>query len=443
MRRERAQRFGLCERADKLSRMAPKPFTPSQVPFATFSAYTVGASLATFYTDCMSSLYAAPKRIDPEEPADSLWPIIWTAGGLCWLSIAILGLLWSWPSSGTTTPSGDYVVSSTARLVHHVLLFLVSACAYRVALGQGWPIERHARVRVVAVHVALALLVARISPLLLTVTEVLIDRRWSNFRTDIESWLPFQMGAMQWVGLLRFWVVPYVLGLITVAWVHTARKYHRETVRLARLSTEVANLRMAMLSAQLHPHFLFNALHAISELINESPAQATTMVARLGDFLRIALESTKRPWLRVEAEVIGLDAYLAVQQTRFRDRLSVELHVDPAALNTMMPALLLQPIVENAIEHGRCGAAGKLTVKVGIRRDQTRLLIEVTNSTPRLAGPLARSSFGGGLRNVESRLRAAFGDDASVVVGPDATRGTRATLDMPGNVALSDSVSLA
>jgi LytS/YehU family sensor histidine kinase len=163
------------------------------------------------------------------------------------------------------------------------------------------------------------------------------------------------------------------------------------------------------------------------------------MLARLGDFLRIALESTKRPWVRVEAEVIGLDAYLAVQQTRFRDRLSVALLVDPAAMNTLMPALLLQPIVENAIEHGRGASPGTLAVSVHIRREQDRLIVEVINSTPQLVAPLARVIFGDGLRNVEARLRAAFGDRASVSVGPHPGSGTRALLDMPAKVALAES----
>jgi hypothetical protein len=366
-----------------------------------------------------------------------LWPIIWTAGGFCWLAVTILSLLWAWPDSGTTTKNGDYNITTTARLAHHVLLFLFSACAYRIGLSWGWPRERAARIRVLAVNVALALVVARLAPLMLCLTEVVVDWRWSHFSEDTTAWLPFHANWMQWVGVMRFWMVPYLLGLTAVALVYTARQYHRESMRLAGLSTELANLRMSMLSAQLHPHFLFNALHAISELINESPAQATTMVARLGDFLRIALESIKRPWIRVESEVVGLDAYLAVQQTRFRDRLLVTLLVDPAAMNTLMPALLLQPIVENAIEHGRCGSSGSLSVGVRIRREQDRLIIEVTNSTPQLIAPLARSSFGDGLRNVEARLRAAFGDDASMNVGPDAEHGTRAMLEMPANIALA------
>jgi LytS/YehU family sensor histidine kinase len=136
--------------------------------------------------------------------------------------------------------------------------------------------------------------------------------------------------------------------------------------------------------------------------------------------------------------VIGLDAYLAVQQTRFRDQLVVTLLVDPAAMNTLMPALLLQPIVENAIEHGRHGAVPALSVHVHIRRAQDRLVIEVTNSTPQLIAPLARSAFGHGLRNVEARLHAAFGEDAIMQIGPDSGRGTRAMLDMPANIRLAE-----
>lgn len=372
---------------------------------------------------------AAQGRDSP--PNTGLWPIIWTAGGLCWLAIAILGLLWAWPTSGTTAQNGDYTVSSAARVVHYALLFLLSACAYRLGLGQGWPRQQIKRARVLFLHMMLALLVARLSPLLLVLVEAVVDARWPYLGADIEGWLPFQVTWMQWVGLLRFWMVPYVLGLIAVALVHTARQYTRESMRIVRLSAEVANLRMSMLSAQLHPHFLFNALHAISQLISESPTQATTMVARLGDFLRIALESAKRTWIRVEEEVLGLDAYLAVQQTRFGDRLSVTFFVDPAAMITLIPALLLQPIVENAIEHGLSDNSESLVVTVRIDRNQDRLIVVVTNSAPQLSDALMPASFGNGLRNVSARLFAAYGSEARISIGPDPVRGTRAELNVP------------
>jgi two-component system, LytTR family, sensor kinase len=286
-------------------------------------------------------------------------------------------------------------------------------------------------------HIALALLVTRIAPLLLVLVEAAVDARLSYIKQDIEGWLPFQATWMQWVGLLRYWMVPYVLGLIAVALVYTARQYHRESLRLVRLSAEVANLRMSMLSAQLHPHFLFNALHAISQLIRENPTQATSMVARLGDFLRIALESSKRTWIRVDEEVLGLDAYLAVQQTRFGDRLRVTFFVDPAAMMTLIPALLLQPIVENAIEHGLGDPGECLEVMVKVSRHRDRLNIVVTNSAPQLSEALTPASFGNGLRNVSARLLAAYGSDATIGIGPDLPRGTRAELDVPAIVTNS------
>jgi hypothetical protein len=383
--------------------------------------------------------FFAAAKSSVSEQSDKLWPIIWSAGGLCWLAIAIVGLLWSWPVSGTTA-NGDYIVTNGARTVHHALLFLVSACAYRFTLGLGWPTPFRARLRVVIVHILFALLVVRIAPYILVLSSALVDNRWSYINEDIDSWLPFQPSLMQWLGLLRFWMPTYVLGLIAVALVYTARQYHRESIRLAHVSAEVANLRMAMLSAQLHPHFLFNALHAISELISQSPDQAITMVARLGDFLRVALESTKRPWTRVEAEFAGLEAYLAVQQTRFRDRLEVHMSVDPATLKILMPALLLQPIVENAIEHGRCGSAGALIVGISVHCEAQRLIVVVTNSTPQLPGLLARSSFGDGLRNVDARLRAAYGDGAAMTISPDSVRGTRAELNMPALETVTETI---
>jgi len=359
-----------------------------------------------------------------------LWTVIWIAGGSCWLVIALIGLLWAWPVSGTYQ-DGEFVVTSTTRLVHHALLFLISAACYRVGLGGGWPAALPGRLRVIAINVLLALLVVRLAPMVLALSVGIAEGSWQELREDASSWSLSQPTLVQWAWLLRFWMPPYVLGLSVVALVRVWQRYHRETMRLAYLSTEYANLRMAMLSAQLQPHFLFNSLHAIAELVNENPPRAVEMLARLGDFLRYALESSKQPWVRVSAEVAGVEAYLAVQQTRFSDRLRVRLEVEPAALNERVPALLLQPIVENAIEHGRSGPDESVTVSVSIRCIGRRLHVGVTNSTPRLEQVLARSAYGDGLRNVEARLHAAYGDGATFTLGPDPVRGTLAELDMP------------
>jgi Histidine kinase len=362
-------------------------------------------------------------------PNSELWAIIWTAGGLSWLCVAIIGILWYWPVSGTVQ-GGEYVVSSGARLLHYFLLFLLSAPAYRIGIGLGWPAGALSRVRVIVVNAILALVIIRMSPIVLVAASASVDAS-RNAADTLRSWGPMRATAMQWLLLLRFWLPAYVLGLIAVALVATSRRSHRDSLRLAELSAQLANARMATLSAQLHPHFLFNSLHAISGLVTDSPTQAIEMVARLGDFLRIAIESTKKPWTSVEAEVLGVEAYLAVQRSRFRDRLTVKLDVEPQSLTAPIPALLLQPLVENAIEHGLSDPDHSLEVTVAIRLSQDRLIIVVTNSMPRIREPLMPASFGNGLRNVSARLQAAYDGDAWISIGPDAVCGTRAELNVP------------
>ena len=367
---------------------------------------------------------------DAAAPNSELWSIIWTAGGICWLLVAVIGVLWFWPISGTVQ-GNDYIISSGARLVHHFLMFLVSAPAYRIGIGLSWPATTLPRLRVIVVNVILALLVIRVAPLLQLVSSATLDAASKDFAYGMWVWRPFHATAMQWMLLFRLWLPPYVVGLIAVALVATSRRSRRDSLRLAELSAQLANARLATLSAQLHPHFLFNSLHAISGLVADSPAQAVEMIARLGDFLRLALESTKKPWTSVELEVRGVEAYLAVQQSRFRDRLQVKIGVERQSLAAPIPSLLLQPLVENAIEHGLSAPEESLEVTVEIGQAQDRLVIIVTNSMPNMREPLMPASFGDGLRNVSARLHAAYDGDASLSIGPDPVRGTRAELNVP------------
>ena len=381
------------------------------------------------YLQSASISLSAARHARATASNSGLWTIIWTAGGFCWLCVAIIGIMWFWPVS-RTVQQGEYIISSPARLVHHFLLFLLAAPAYRIGIGLGWPATALSRVRVVVVNTILALLVVRVAPIVLLISSVLVDAS-NNFAYGMWVWRPFNASGMQWMLLLRLWLPPYVLGLIAVALVATSRRSHRDSLRLADLSAQLANARLATLSAQLHPHFLFNSLHAISGLVTDNPAQAVEMVARLGDFLRIAIENTKTPWTSVAAEVAGVEAYLAVQRTRFRDRLHVNVDVETQSLTARIPALLLQPLVENAIEHGLAAPEESVEVTVTIRQAQDRLTVIVKNSTPRIGAQLTPASFGNGLRNVSARLQAAYNGDAWISIAPDPACGTRAELNLP------------
>jgi hypothetical protein len=369
-----------------------------------------------------------------EESPELQWWLLLLAAGAGWLIVTSTAVLWMQPMSGKVVGS-EYYISSRARVFQHFLVFVVSVLAYRVTFWRGIPDYRARPLLFVTVQVALALLVVRVAPFGTAIAAGLVDHRVKDFYDSVNAWRPFAPSFRDWLVPMQFFLSPYLLGLALIGMVQLARDYHRESLRSAKLWAAYADTRLTMLSSQLQPHFLFNALHAISELINEDPNRASVMLARLGDFLRHALESSKHPWVTVATEVAGLEAYLAVQQARFHDRLRVDIRIDQQAVALSMPSMLLQPLVENAVEHGRGGPLSALAVDVAISLAGDRLLIAIHNSTPQLTAPLTPDRFGIGLKNVTFRLRAAYDGAASLLIGPDPRGGTVASLDVPARRA--------
>jgi hypothetical protein len=347
------------------------------------------------------------------------WSIIGWVGGLCWLIVTAVTLAAMLAMSGG--PGGTHLVTTHARAFQHLLVFLAAALAYRIAIGLGWPASSRGRARVIALNTLLALAVVALSRLAFLLATGLLDPRPRDSHPMLESWAV----------LLQSFLPPYALGLCATALVLVAQRRQREAARAAELASAHRAARMAMLSVQLQPHFLFNALHAISVLIDDSPREAATMLARLGEFLRHALASTQWPWVDLATELTGLEAYLAVQQTRFSDRLRIAIDASPDSLGVFVPSLLLQPLAENAIEHGRRGIEPALRVAVATCLSGERLHITVSNSSPRLTNNLSPAQYRHGLSNVEQRLSAAYGADAHLTVGPDSRGGTSAVLDLP------------
>jgi Histidine kinase len=366
------------------------------------------------------------------------WGVIWRVGGLCWLIVTATALLWMLPES-EATPRALELITTQALVLQHVLVFLAAAVGYRAAIAVGWPDGVWGRVRAAAANTLLALTVVALSPLALSLATGILGQPAIStaVRLTGSGWLIAHWQS--WAVPLRFFLPPYVLGLCAIALVLLAHRRHGEALRAAELASAYSAARMAMLSAQLQPHFLFNSLHAISVLIDDNPRQASAMLARLGDFLRHVIESSHWPWVDVETELAGLGAYLAVQQTRFSDRLSIAIDPSAESLGVYVPSLLLQPLAENAIEHGRNDGSPTLAVCVTAVLRGERLRIAVSNSSPQLSRELSPGDYGHGLRNVELRLRAAYGSDARLTIGPAADGGTSAVLDLPVRLAPASS----
>jgi len=378
---------------------------------------------------------AAEESLDASaETPDVPWSLILLAGGAGWLVVTVLALLWMYPMSGRMV-GNVYYVSTGARAAQHLMVFGLSVLAYRVSFWRGTPTYRTRPLVFIAMQIVLALIVVRLAPFTTALAGGLVDHRYSDMHDTIKGWLPFVPSFWEWLLPLQFFMAPYLLGLAMIGMVQMARDYHRESLRSARLWAAYAETRLKMLSTQLQPHFLFNALHAVSELIHEDANRASIMLARLGDFLRHALESSQQPWVSVATEIAGLEAYLAVQQARFRDQLRVSITINPEAAALTIPSMLLQPLAENAIEHGRAGPSAALDVSVAAAVVGERLRFTIRNSTPQMTTLLSPESYGNGLQNVQFRLRAAYGNDAQLMVGPDPAGGTLVTLDVPARRA--------
>ncbi len=194
----------------------------------------------------------------------------------------------------------------------------------------------------------------------------------------------------------------------------------------SQVSAREAELRA--LRAQLNPHFLFNSLNSINALVGTDPEGARRMCERLGEFMRRTLALGARDSVPLGEELALVDRYLEIEQVRFGDRLSLERAVDPSALNCLVPPLLLQPLVENAIKHGVQDALVGGAVRLEARREGARLLLAVEN--PLDPDAPARRGEGVGLENVRRRLAAFGARDARLVAGREGDR-FRVTLELP------------
>ena len=211
-------------------------------------------------------------------------------------------------------------------------------------------------------------------------------------------------------------------------------RYRDREVRAAQLESRLAQARLEGLRMQLQPHFLFNTLHAISALMHRDVEAADRMLARLSDLLRLTLDGAHTPEVPLRQELDFLDAYLEIQQTRFQDRLTIVRDVDPAALDALVPNLLLQPLVENAIRHGIAVRAAGGRVEISARRENGAVRLSVRDDGPGLP-PGGAGPGGVGLANTRARLEQLYGDAQSLALANDPSGGLRVTVLAPYRTA--------
>lgn len=239
--------------------------------------------------------------------------------------------------------------------------------------------------------------------------------------------LAFQFGFYFTVDLLVY---------AAIAGGYLALLYHADSIERerveARLEASLSEARLDALRAQLNPHFLFNTLNTISTLALENDDRSVAdAIGRLGDLLRATLEGDGSQEILLDRELDLLDSFLAIQKARFADRLTVEQSIDPDARRALVPPLVLQPLVENAVTHGIGAIEGPGWIRVSADRENGRLALIVEDSGPGFPKEAPRPDAVG-LANTRARLTELYGPDATLSFGDAVdTEGGRVEIHLP------------
>ncbi len=210
------------------------------------------------------------------------------------------------------------------------------------------------------------------------------------------------------------------------------RRYQHGVLNAARLNGELAQAQLRWLKGRLHPHFLFNALHTISALIHEDPDAADRMIARLSELLRLSLRDSSLQEVPLEQELEYLDVYLDIERTRFADNLHVIFDIADDTQDALVPSLVLQPIVENAIRHGLGGISGVGVIKITAVHEGSKLLLTVADNGKGICNPPLESVREGvGLSSVRGRLETLYGPAQSLVLHSAQGEGVEARIVIP------------
>ena len=317
------------------------------------------------------------------------------------------------------------VISTTPRW-----LLLAAVLPVVLQLGVRYPLNPP-RGRILALHAAIFLVVS--------VGHAFADA-WAVTHTNPQVVHMFGMIprlTRSWYNTMPTMVSMYA-GVLIAAWGMTeARERQRRTLRASQLESQLQSARLAALRAQLQPHFLYNTLNGIAALVSDvQPRRAVAAIEQLGELLHASLREDGREEITVEEEVALAERYLALQGMRFGERLRYTLDVAPEIGECLVPVLLLQPIVENAVVHGLDAGQESLNVHITASGTDGEVELVVENDGAIVDGKEQKAKgHGVGLATTHARLLTAYGDRASLTLKPREDGGMRVRIVLPRHVA--------
>jgi two-component system LytT family sensor kinase len=350
-------------------------------------------------------------------------PHVWLAAVGIWAALGLASL------APRSLPDDAALPEPASRLLYHLVHILTLGALTGVVI---WIARRTETWRLwsrLSLHVALAALFAGL-------VAAVGARAWRSASSGAPTDLPLAVFELHFLAYFAVLAITHALDF--VAWRRDQRIEEAQlAARSARLEAQLARTELQILRSQLDPHFLFNALHVISELVHVDPSRADRVVARLGDLLRMSASLARSADVPLRDELAFVNAYLEIQQARFGTRLRIVRSVDAATLDAAVPSLLVQPLVENAIRHGTSRRATGGQIEIIVRRVGSSLLIEVRDDGPGLPADQPPDE-GIGIGHTRARLAHLYGDESTLELEPRPGGGTTARVRLPFAHALPE-----
>jgi sensor histidine kinase YesM len=342
-----------------------------------------------------------------------------------WLLIAIL---WGAQTSIASSVTGDSPVAlgpAVRSALQQVVPWVPITLAV-IALAVRFPLSRETWPRYALVHLVAAALLAFVA------NVIVVLMYWAATGTAGNMATLAQQGAVWATARFDIALVIYasILG-ITQAILYYRRTQARE-LQLAKVEGQLAEAKLQALNAQIRPHFLFNTLHTIGQLWRSGRSDdADVVLDHLGALFHKVSSSTSRFEVPLSEELELIRDYLAIEEVRFADRLRPAVTAPPETLDCLVPPLILQPLVENAVRHGISAVSTAGTLEVSASRDGSRLRLTVRDDGPGIATATKHPGTGTGLRNTRERLAQLYGERGLLSIAEAPGGGTIVTVDIP------------
>lgn len=355
----------------------------------------------------------------------------------CWLAWTAVGLFYISQDFMTRLSRNEPIPWRNDFIGWMAAVYICAAFTPLILwFGRRWAVDADAgnRRQSIAIHIGASVIFSLVStalevPILLAVGTLTVPGQPASLIAGFWNLLPYDLHG----GIIRYWAVIGLQALFRSN--QEARRREREALELkvqsSQLAEQLTASQLSALKMQMHPHFLFNTLSAIMVLVRQRKGQeAETMLSRLSDLLRHTLDDVETQEVPLWRELDFLRLYLSIEQVRFEDRLRVRIDAGPEVADALVPHMVLQPIVENAVRHGLGQSEDPVLIHVSVSRLNGRLALTVEDDGPGCPDPVFREK-GIGLANTRNRLHRLYGQGATFTAQNRVPRGVQVTMVLP------------